>query len=118
MGEARRLAGPESTEFRAGLEPDELTRTLGDLSFEESDAFRARRIALRDIRVSGAGATGRVFSRGVGRGPSPVLGETLVGYTPLIQGTADAEPINTVLRVLSCGPEWGGAESGHGIHTD
>ena len=25
---------------------------------------------------------------------------------------ADAEPINTILRVLGCGPEWGRAESG------
>ena len=28
---------------------------------------------------------------------------------PLFTAT-DAEPLNTVLRVLICGPEWGGAE--------
>ncbi len=32
---------------------------------------------------------------------------------PPIQGTTDAEPTNTVLRVLSCRPEWDWAESGH-----
>jgi len=29
---------------------------------------------------------------------------------PPYSAATDPEPINTVLRVLSCGPEWGGAE--------
>ena len=32
---------------------------------------------------------------------------------PPIQSTTDAEPLSTVLRVLSCGYEWGDAECGH-----
>ena len=36
---------------------------------------------------------------------------------PPYSTVADAESLNTVLRVLSCGPEWGGAESGHGDYT-
>jgi hypothetical protein len=75
------------------LNRKELTRALeealgaaearpGHLGFEESDAFRARRRVLLDRRLASSGATGRVFSRGVGGAGSPVLGETRHTFTP------------------------------------
>ena len=41
----------------------------------------------------------------VGRDPS--------GVYPPYATVADPEPLNSVSRVLSCGPEWGGAALGH-----
>jgi hypothetical protein len=41
------------------------------------------------------------------------ISETPVPGTPPYSTVTDAEPINSVLRVLSCGSEWGGAALGH-----
>ena len=51
MGEARRLAGPESTEFRAGLEPDELTRSVNN--FKEAPDGQVHIQRLKDITGGG-----------------------------------------------------------------
>jgi len=40
---------------------------------------------------------------------SPISETPVPGGTPC-STTTYAEPLNSVLRVLSCGPEWGGAE--------
>ncbi len=57
VGEARRLAGPESTEFRAGLKPDELTSTLAELSAK----------GVLDVKGAGAGPSGLLEGQEVGR---------------------------------------------------
>jgi hypothetical protein len=44
-----------------------------------------------------------------------VWGVSRLVHIPLLyQSGTPSAPTNNVLRVLSCGPEWGGAESGHG----
>ena len=44
---------------------------------------------------------------------TPAIQPPSTGGNPFFTA-ADAEPLNSVLLVLSCGSEWGGAESGHG----
>ena len=83
---------------------------------------------LSDMRLALVGARQRWEIGGFGRfcagGRSPALVGDDTGCVTaaaqrrphksiLIQGTTDAELLNTVLRVLSCGSEWGGAEWGH-----